>query len=459
MARLVANIGILVTFIFVGQYWADGGNIPSDARISAYLIIIISYLIIFSRGANELKPLFWFVTFAAYPILAPLLSIDLFGYSQYSSGNLRYVDVESAITTPAILGSLTTLFLAINLDPAPILTPNTDFVVARPFSVEPISLLFLFFISCAALLGATYVDAPPEILRLGQIGYSEIKALRNDAVAAASGFVIVFAAVATLTLVALRNHPRIRPGQKARLTWFFFTLVMLVTVWQILSASRVEVIGILLTLLLMFGNMVSVTVRRFYILLIGMGLSLIGYVRTLNSYSDFLRRDFLTWPGGVENVFNTYVFALNEVRAGNLEPFLGQTYIDLVVRLPPKAFGFERPPRAYDYLAENTRLIGGEYFMTEPYMNFLGVGCFAFLLLMVVLLNWTTSSIRRFYLFPTNIFPALVATTVLMFSLRLFWYGLDHMVKTMAVALIVGVPFYLAFQLIRFRLQRSSTVL
>ncbi|MFL4472293.1 hypothetical protein ACERZ8_21305 [Tateyamaria armeniaca] len=290
-------------------------------------------------------------------------------------------------------------------------------------------------------------------LNLGRVAYSVIKESRDDALNFATGLVVVCGAAMLLSLSILQRVQGISPRIKRLALIICLLTVLFVSIWQLLSASRVEAIGLLFGLFLTQGDRVSRFTRRTSIFVVIVLFGLVGYLRQLLSVSSYLDRSFVSWPGGIENVFNTYVFALISVRDGDLPVFFGQTYLDLLQRLPPGFFGLDRPPRAYDYLAERTRLIGGEYFLTEPFMNGLGLGVAIFLCVLVFILNSSTRVLADFHQHPRRIFAALISMTVLTFSFRIMWYGFEHTLKTIVIGCILALPLLALGQRLRKRLQ------
>ena len=168
-------------------------------------------------------------------------------------------------------------------------------------------------------------------------------------------------------------------------------------------------------------------------------LALVGYARTLNDIDDYLARDYVSWPGGVENSFNTYVFGLNSLRNNDISYQFGATYIGLIERLPPGVLGLDQPPRSYDILAGLTRLIGGEYFLTEPILNGGMIGALLWIHLLCFGFNYAVRAIARVARGEAVTKASLMGTVVLMMSFRTLWYPMEHTFKTLVViALGVG---------------------
>ncbi len=436
-ARLVValTLGLVLGILFLPWIWMLGVDPPADWRHAAWGILGMGGVILALRGATDLSPALWLFLLSAYPVAAPLLSLDVLGYDAFASGTRTYQSPQ-AITVPVLLGASASCLLALHL-PTTRIGPVSQ---SGARALSPHGALLLFGLAVLGLLLASAWDAPPSLRRLGEIGYRDLKAARDDVWNIASGLVFVFGALATMALRLVLAQPHL--GARLRLWGLlgFVVVAVLCVSWQILSASRIEAAGLLLLIYVSLGARVPVALRlALAAATIGL-LALVGYVRTLAGLLAYLSRDFVSWPGGVENVFNTYAYGLNALRHGEIDLQFGQTYLHLIQRLPPKFFAPDRPPRAYDLVADQTRLIGGEFYLTEPYLNAAGLG----VLIFVGGLIWAYRAALRSLAPLTGAasgmvgqFLALVLFTV---CFRLFWYGLEHGIKVLMLALLVAIP-------------------
>jgi len=108
--------------------------------------------------------------------------------------------------------------------------------------------------------------------------------------------------------------------------------------------------------------------------------------------------------------------------------------------VPPQVFGLDRPDRAYDIAAAHTHLIGGEYYLFEPFLNFLGFGVAAALLAVVWGVNRAIEALRLFLFDGRGYATALISLVLFTVCFRMLWYGLEHTVKVLLLTAILGLP-------------------
>ena len=436
---ILATISLAISTLFLSLFWINGSELGSEWRGLAPLLILFAFSTLLMRGASDLSPAFWILVLAAYPLCVPLIGLDLVGMPAFASGSRANQDVNS-IMVPILIAACATCLLALNLSVSRICVPTFSFARLQGRVVSGSTAVTAFLAGCVALLAANQVDAPLDTLQLGRVSYKDLKANRDDALNFASGLVLVFGAASTLFLAVLLVSDDLTKRLKCRCA-FAFGLIVLVTVsWQLMAASRVEAVGLLLIQYLCFGDRLHPSLRFIGVVIVVFVLALIGYVRTLAGALAYLSRDFIAWPGGVENVIFTYTETLSAIRHGELDLQLGDTYLALLLRLPPQFFEFDRPPRAYDLIAEQTRLIGGEYYLSEPFMNFTGLGVLLCCTGLTFCYNWATRQLRALYAGVTNFFQALISLVLFTVCFRTIWYGLEHTIKVLMLAGIIALP-------------------
>lgn len=437
--RLSSAAALLAFIILLSLFWMAGAPIPAEARHASWGMIVLAGVVLIARGATDLSPATWIVLLAAYPIMVPLLTLDVLGFAAFATGSGAHQSIE-AITVPTLIGASGTLFLAICLSVQPISLPSRSALLRRSLTISGGTALTLFCCAVACFFAANLIDAPIETLQLGQVSYRDLKGARDDTLNVASGLVMVFGALSAMALIGVQSAQGVSQGLRRACTLGFALLTALVACWQILAASRIEVVGLLLLVYLIFAHRLHGLIRLGLVIAAVGALALVGYFRTLVGLLAYLSRDFISWPGGVENVFNTYAFGLSAVKDGTVPLQLGQTYLNLIERLPPQFLGLTRPDRAYDIAAAHTHLIGGEYFLFEPFLNFLGFGVVAALLAVVWAVN---RAIRALGLFLTNgqgYFGALISLVLFTVCFRMLWYGLEHTVKVLLLTALIGLP-------------------
>ena len=435
--RLALTVLLGLLLVFLPAFWLAGSTPSATWRHGAWGLLALAGALLWGRGANDLSPATWLVVLAGYPVAAPLLSLDLVGAPAFAAGARHHQGPED-IVVPVLIGAAATCLLALHLRPERLRPATVTRGAGWPVSGR--TALTLLAVSAIGLIGAGFLDAPPELRGLGEVGYREIKASRDESWNFASGLVFFFGAFATYALTLVTGHPDL--GARLRLLCgiVYAGLTLLVVLWQIAAASRIEAAGLLLLLYLTFGHRLRQGVRLSIATAVIALLAIVGYVRTLAGALAYLSRDFVSWPAGIENVFNTYAFALHALRTGTIPMQGGQTYLDLVLRLTPRALQPDRPPRAYDLLAEQTRLIGGEYFLTEPFLNAAGLGVLGAVAVAAAIFNAAIKGLSGSPGRSSDLLATILSMVLLAVSFRLFWYGLDHGLKILLLALLLGLP-------------------
>lgn len=439
IARLSWSAAILAFIILLSLFWMAGAPIPAEARYASIAMIFSAGLVLFARGANDLSPATWIVLLAAYPVLVPLLTLDVLGFPAFATGSRAHQSIQ-AITVPTLIGASGTLFLALCLSVRQISLPARAVLLRRNVALSGGTAVVLFLSAAVCFFAVDLIDAPFETLQLGQVSYRDLKGERDDTLNAASGLVMIFGALSAMALIGVQGAQGLSLGMRRVCTVGFALLTTLIASWQILAASRIEVVGLLLLIYLLFAHRLHGLVRLIFVLAAVSALALVGYFRTLVGLLAYLSRDFISWPGGVENVFNTYVFGLNAVRDGTLQLQLGQTYLNLIERLPPQIFGLDRPDRAYDIAAAHTHLIGGEYYLFEPFLNYLGFGVAVALVAVVWGINRAIHVLRSFLFDGRGYASALISLVMFTVCFRMLWYGLEHTVKVLLLTAILSLP-------------------
>jgi hypothetical protein len=439
IAQLALTLGLILWLIFLPWLWVSGFDVPSDLRHLTWLFLGAGAVLLYARGATDLSPATWVFVIAAYPLAAPLIALDLLGYAAYASG-ARHHQTLQALTVPVLIGSAACLLLVLHLSVARISVPRARPGASSRPALAARSALLVLMLSSALLVIACLLDAPMEVRQLGTVGYRDLKANRDDALNVASGLVFVFGAMATLALAQVLTHPDIGPKLRGLCGVGYAILSALVVFWQTMAASRIEVAGLLLLLYLCFADRLRPALRLGLAAGTILALGVIGYVRTLAGTLAYLSRDFMSWPGGVENVFNTFNQALNGLRHGAIPVQQGETYLWLLQRLPPSSLSLDRPPRAYDLVADYTHLIGGEYYLTEPFLNGLGIGVALCVLLILKATNATIGVLRTARQGAAHLGQSILAMVWIAVSFRVFWYGAEHALKIMILALVLSVP-------------------
>lgn len=402
-----------------------------NAHYLGVILILVALFIGWKRGGFFGAP-FLLSFIIAYPLLAPFIAIDVLGY-RYFSGYAGFVQEVEFYAPAVFMGALLLLYAAIAISP---LRSSSQVLVGR-VNISPDALLWLVILSVTFALIFAYLGDYGEGTILTQ-SYLDVVASRDRALAFTGGAWAVFMVLGYY----LALYGKTRYAGAEILTAVFYVGLGLAAVFFLLHGRRVELAGYAVFLMLSWAGS-GLRVKNLVLVLLGvLVLDYVGNIRLGDSQLHWFSTsvDFNSLPGGAGNIAVGYVAAFWLVEKGGFELLLGQTYLDQLIRLPPAFLGLDRPPLAYDYVNDNFRLIGGEYFLMEPLINFGIIGLPVF----VIIFSWITNfmlGLMRDGSQGEGIVLLLVAGTYIALSYRTVWYGISPLVKPLIIAFLVGFAF------------------
>lgn len=432
MDRVVLTTGLLALLIFLGGLLEFFPDVEPWLIYFCYVVAISAILVASIRGGVDAYP-FWTTLIASYPVLAPFIIQDILGFELFSARAASFQTPEMMVA-PLMVAALSALLLST--------------AVARtslnPFSAVKTNgghrnLLLWVCLGTMAMVFFAWLTEPG--LPVGLATYSELRAQRYQGTNFAGG------AWATFAVFSLGLYVKLETSARAKKNFgrlIFWTGVVVSLGWLVSHARRSEVAGFLIFLITVFGGLVSNRVKMVAGLAMLLPIAAVGYFRNLENFQNvvgLVEQEYFHLPGAPGNILIGYVCAYNLVGQKALSWFYGSTYMDHILRLPPSFLGLDRPPEAYDYIEEIVNLIGGEYFLIEPYLNFGIVGIVVYLLLFVLAVNWSMRGVRFYWDGERGIMRFMLSGIFLVLIFRTMWYGLYALIKGFIMAALIAFGF------------------
>jgi len=411
----------------------------------SYLIILLSVAISFLRGGVH-SYLFWVTLIGAYPLLPPILSIEILGYDHFSAFATKYQS-NSNLIIPMLLGAFSMLFFACTIS-------SEQVRLIEDFSgLEGVGSNYskYWLVICCILVVAFSFLSDPSFSFVGYSKYSEIVDERSDLARFAGGawgISVLFGYMMLLSIKSIRVN-------SSKMTLMYWSSVLVSALWLLIHARRVEVIGVFLFFFVF--KIRGKTILTYIVTFVFLGLlGLLGYIRNHSDIYAFIKSlPFFPFPGGAENATIGWVVATSATTSGDLPLLLGESYLGHVLRLPPSFLGLERPITAYHYVAQFVKLQGGEYFLIEPFINFSVFGVCLYLILFVMTVNYCIRSIRNSSLRIGDGVSLILSATFFFLIFRTMWYGLGSIIKGEIIALLIILAFF-SMRVIRARVVETK---
>jgi len=443
---IAALAGIAIVLV---DYLYDLGMWPSNAEsyVLGNCIAIAACLIAFYRGGIY-SPVFWFTLASGYVLLSPLFSYSL-GYSWYSVAARQYQTLP-AMSIPMLEGALAVFILSVSMSSLGI---SARAGVGEPqfrSRFGPRTNCMWLLISCAALLFFAWLAEPGPIV--GMVDLAESRSNRFAGTRFAGGAWALFSVLSVYFYLGINSD---RTGKIMRLTLraVFYLSVGAGLAWLILHARRSETLGFMLYLYCVLKTprkegSSKLEVRRVQMpefinrRTVALGLivllfAAIGYYRTTLTW-QFEKADFVQSPGGVANNFLGYVTAFDIAHRSGFGIYPGQTYVNQIQDTPPQFLGFPQAPDAYDILSTKVNLIGGEYWLMEPVMNFGGLGIALFAGVIAWLATCAIHALRRAFFKDGAIHSYLQGGIFITLMFRVLWYGPSAEINGAIEAVLAG---------------------
>lgn len=436
-ASLYGNPAIyLVSFVFATLlHWETGVLSNQYAHYAGVLLILVALYLAWRRGGWAGAPFLVSAVFS-YPLLSPFIAIDVLGV-QYFSGYAVFVQRVDVYGPLVFLGAMAILYVSLSVE----LVKYKEDPIGVRYSIRRESLFFLMLVSCVLAMVFAYIGDAAEITIVSE-SYGDVVQSRNKAFAFAGGAWSVLMTIALL--LYLHAGSERRGGRDYLVAGVFYAAVVISAAYLLLHGRRVELTGFVLVVLLLLGT----KGMSWRLLLLAVpfvfALDFVGTVRVgdVGLQTSMGGQQYDSLPGGVGNVMAGYVAGYWLVENEVMDMFYGSTYFDHLLRLPPVFLGLERPPLAYDYVENYFVLVGGEYFLLEPLLNFGVIGTAVFSVLVVMLINW---SIRGLGVATRGgAIRIFVSATFISMLFRTAWYGITPLIKALIIAAILGAVFEFA---------------
>jgi hypothetical protein len=441
-----------------GAPWSSGGNTGLSRRSKIAYVVVLAALFLFALATSGtarlpvwptyvagetllvLAPIvaFWrggvfswvfLVTLAgSYPALSPLLTRQILGYPFFSGLGLEYQGIAQT-AEPVLLSGLACMAFATGVDSAT--TDQAAISVAGDQGAVASAVAGLL-LACAGTFFFAWLAEPG-----GFVYFSSYEAIREEHF---SG--VAFAGGAWAAFVCLALYFRLKLGDSAdrsarTLARGLFVLTAAGSmVYLLLHGRRSEVLGYAFLLAAVFGP----RARRGRAIILGVAMLasmvVIGAIRNHAGSLDLTAsaaRDYDPLPGGAGNVMIGAVAGYWLTVTGRIALWPGETYWGHILRLPPGFLDLPRPPTPYDHINAWVPLNGGEYFISEPFMNFRAIGVLAYVLIFVWIVNASRRGIRS-----SSTIRFLCGAIFMALIFRTLWYGLGAIVKGEIVALLVA---------------------
>lgn len=220
--------------------------------------------------------------------------------------------------------------------------------------------------------------------------------------------------------------PKLKHSKFIQFTFIF------VLVWFFGHYERVDCIGLILLLLLLFFNNTKINVKKIAVCIIGivilfLGLTSIEFIRVGSNFDFRTLVSKIFVNSTASDVDYTYDRA---IEYSNKKLEYGKTYLKYVVETIPM---IDYKDSSELILNRNYRTVGGEFILNEPIMNFGFSGIIVFFIVEFLII---------YNILKMNNSYSVYFLYVLTFSVfRIVWYGISY-VET---ALLWYVPLLLLF--------------
>lgn len=402
-----------------------GVQIASDV---AAAVTLAALAISLARGGVRGFP-FGITAVAAYPALTPFIKCNVLGYS-YFSGWATEFQSPSLVVVPLLTSSIACLFIAVFVTDT---KPSLSRVVVFPRSKSTAGTLASVAAIVASVLFFAWLTEPGGIV--GEVSYADIIAGRLNGTDFAGAAWVCMSVLAVG--LSVRAAPSLGPRARFVLRAIVVLGLFLSAAYLLLHARRSELTGLALLLFVLFTQRMSRLKLAVASALGLFAIAAVGYLRAPDPLAH-LEPDAVELPGAPENVFVGYVVGNTLRDRGEISITPGETYLGYIEALPPSFLGLPRPPTAYDYVRDQVQLIGGQYFLLEPVLNFGIFGILPYLWLFVGATNWSIHSIERYFSGSCGLGPFVLGSSFIAMIFRTVWYGPAGIIKTVIIAGLVA---------------------
>ncbi len=143
-------------------------------------------------------------------------------------------------------------------------------------------------------------------------------------------------------------------------------------------------------------------------------------------------------PGAPGNILLSFLATLKFGPQIDFYIHPSETYLRYIINFPPEALGLARIATPYENINVHVKLIGGEYVLVEPFMNFGVWSLLIFLPIIVLLFNICLSAIKSITENDQMVIPFLFGSTFVAMIFRTFWYGGGATYRTFTIVLLAA---------------------
>lgn len=435
--------GIALLVLLAFPIMGDGLDaLGYPLRLLSYALACTALAIGYVRSKGHGLSL-WVSLIATAPLVPPLVSMDILGGSAFSSVGSIY-QFGNSVTLPIFVAAVACLAMSLILRGPT--NPEQKIKQAQAANIQQGTTAILLWFGLAMLMAiVSTISSDPNIDTIAVSTYREQKEGRIDALRFMAGFFMTACVIGLAAKMAYEKSGA--PKRKKKfVSMIFVVVVSLCALWKLSHGSRIEIAGLGIFLWLLYGRSFSISFKWLVMIGVVLLMTIIGYSRN-DQFDAVLARSYVSFPGGVENAMAGWVAAYWIKHDGGFDIVAGQTYAAELQRLPPRAFGMDRWPLAYDILSSKVTLIGGEYFPIEPVINFGVAGLAFYVLIFCFITNRAWRSIDSYRQRPVfrECFAFILSSIWISHLFRTLWYGLDNVFKAEIVALVFATAVLLTY--------------
>lgn len=453
-----------IFILFLAQLILDVSYANELFYYVSIIIVLFAFFVSYYRD-NKSYVIPFVVSISIYPIITPFISQDLLKF-KYFSGYGIFMQEKAIIATPLLYASLLALYLSVSLNIESIsrkklIKKNISSsqikgnIISKKYNKRP--LFYLLIISSMMVCFFAWLTEPGGFIY--NTSYADIIESRIKGAPFAGAAWAGFVALCLMIYVRISNSYSYS-NYTMNIKIIFWLTIVLSVLYLIGHGRRVEASGFVFLLAIIFGTKIfgfqgRATKKKsrifIYVAVIFTIFAFIGYARNSVGIDFLSESSYFSLPGGGGNVTIGYIAAWWLSEKEKISIFPGETYISHLIRLPPAFLGFERPPLTYDYIEKHVKLIGGEYFLNEPMINFGITGMFFYVFLFAYFFNKSIIAIKNYCVGNGNAVAFMMSAMFIILIFRTMWYGLGSLIKGEIIAVMIGLFATYYYQIFRIK--------
>ena len=446
---------ILISMLSYIVYWYfDIYQGLSVEKLSLISLIIISINLGLLSIRFKLMSIPLITGFVLYSVaMVPGLATLIAGYPLYSYQNpLHQLNTDITRYTLQLTTISPIIFTIINIALAPNRLPKLK-------ELNIVTIRIPFLLTCLLFLMSCYLAESGPTLLTGT--YDDVRFNRSAVATLAGVAFMVFWAMMYMQYRAFKYEKTQKLFRR-----LFFLVTLLGLTWLFLHSRRSELLGFFIVLALddklfkqkfdikwLVIGVVAVVLLQFNGALRNSGKLLSGVNQTESIADQFAGastyRDntYYQAPSGIGNIMGTLQTSVYYIRRDNHEYLKGETIWSYPYKLIPSnllsIIGLSPPKYFHNIVYEDTGYMynGGTYILSPSYVNF---GLFGFIIASIVMACISVFMQRAFYF--GNYFSQIYAVIILLFYIKIVWYGPVPMLKAMYISALMYLVFSSIFQ-------------